>query len=144
MKTRRGLLAAWVLAGIAFWLLALRIASNWATHSGPGSQPEAFILAVLVASVVTGLLVGVVALVRRRRRPGLVTALAMMAVIAFLTFTLQRSPITVSWCDAVFPAWATTNGGCGPQPQWWEYLWPPDRWFAGEICTGVCLGDPRP
>jgi len=41
--------------------------------------------------------------------------------------------------DGDMPVWVAEHGDCVQGfPRLWDYLWPPDRWFAPSICTGMC------
>lgn len=42
-------------------------------------------------------------------------------------------------CDGDIPAWVTDDAGCAQPPAIWEYLWPPDHWFAPTRCIGMWL-----
>lgn len=89
MSTLRGILSPWALAATAVWLLVMVIAYNWAIPiyanvGGPGlcpgerpscspetftvAQPDTAIFAVIVASLVTALLAGILLLIRRVSR----------------------------------------------------------------------------
>ena len=36
------------------------------------------------------------------------------------------------------PVWLADDGGCVELPRLWDYLRPPDRWFAPSRCIGMC------
>ena len=79
MKRLLDYVSPWALAGVAVWLVMMVTAYNWAIpiYANVGSHPETFsvtqpdttIFAIVVASIVTVILAGIVVLARRVARP---------------------------------------------------------------------------
>jgi len=110
----------------------------------------AWILGDVLVSVAVGMMGGLVVAISRLGRSAawraawqaaaasvLVTVMLLVGTVVFLSTIGHQAGFQ---CDGDAAVWLADDGGCVELPRVWDYLWPPDRWFAPSRCIGGMCG----